>query len=142
MSFSFVSCAQKNTQTQHKTTEMKDYIAKIKHEGSGSISVCFYIEQDEIMSIGEKMEAINDMAYMNGYNWEAFLDYYLKKNHAEVLEGMGHDPEAGMYVAYYKGTAEDDKRADKLVEIIKDLVENESKIYKIVEEEGDEIEWD
>lgn len=41
-----------------------------------------------------------DEAYMNGYNWEAFLNFYLEKYFPEVMTGMSSDPEAGMYAAW------------------------------------------
>ncbi len=119
---------------------MKDYVKIIQHETS--ISVCFYIEHDEIITIGEKMNEINENAYMNGYNWEAFLKYYLMKNNPDVLENMGSDPEAGMYVAYFKLNDENKKKAEKLAGIIENLVENKSSLYEIVRNYGDEIEWD
>ncbi len=119
---------------------MQDYLAVIKHEDS--LSVCFYIENDKPFAIGEKMNKIHDYAYMNGYNWEAVLDYYLTKNHPEILENMGSDPEAGMYVAYYDLTAENEEKARQLVEVIEDLVENEEKLYQLIKEDGDKIEWD
>jgi len=121
---------------------MQDYVKVIKNEKSGSISVCFYIEQDKVLRIGEEMNKLNEQAYMNGYNWEAFLNYYLENNHPDVYGGMGCDPEAGMFVAFYKLTPDNEKKAEKLSQIIEDLVENESKLYEIVRNKGDEIEWD
>ncbi|HEY8780883.1 MAG TPA: Imm51 family immunity protein [Mucilaginibacter sp.] len=121
---------------------MEDFVAKIKHGEFGSFSVCFYIEQDRIMEIGKKMNEINEMAYMNGYNWEAFLKRYLQINHPDILGNMESDHEAGMYAAYFESNPENEKRADKLVEIIKRLVENENEIYKFVTIEGGAIEWD
>lgn len=121
---------------------MKDYIAKIKQEDN-SIAVCLYIENNNVLSIGDKMNEINENAYMNGYNWDAFLNYYVGKHHPEVLEGLDSDPEAGMYCAFYEdGTPENEEKADKLIEIITDLIENEAKLYEIVTNEGNEIEWD
>ncbi len=119
---------------------MKDYTAIVKHEAS--LSVCFYIEQDKPFNIGEKMNELNEEAYMNGYNWEAFFNYYLSKYHKDVFENMDTDPEAGMYVAYYDLTPENEKKAEKFTEIIENLIENEEKIYEIVKNEGNEIEWD
>lgn len=119
---------------------MKDYIAIVKHEDS--LSVCFYIEQDKPFGIGEKMEQINEEAYMNGYNWEAFFNYYLEKNAPEIMADMDTDPEAGMYVAYYDLTPENEKKAERFVEIIEGLIEDEQRIYAIVEKEGSKIEWD
>lgn len=119
-----------------------DYVQIFTYENSDDLSVYFTIEDEKVMKIGEKMNELNEEAYMNGYNWDAFLNYYLGKYHPEIKEGMDCDPEAGTYVAYYKSTPQNELKAKKLVEIIEDLIENESKLYKIVEEEGDKIEWD
>ena len=117
-----------------------DYVKMDKFENT--LQVWFYIEQDRIMAIGDQMEKINVNAYMNGYNWEAFLDYYLSKYAPDVSENMGHDPEAGMYVAYYPLSSENELKAEKFVKLIQNLIENEEEIYRIVREEGSEIEWD
>lgn len=119
---------------------MNDYVASIKSEKY--VSVFLYVEEDRIMAIGEKMNAINEEAYMNGYNWEAFLSYYLAKYAPDVLEEMDADPEAGMYAAHYPLTPENELRAKKFVEIIRSLIENEEELYRIVREESGEIEWD
>ncbi len=47
-----------------------------------------------------------------------------------------------MYVAYYDLTPENEKKAEKFVGIIKDLIENEYKLYEIIKNEGNEIDWD
>ena len=94
------------------------------------------------MAIGEKMNEINDEAYMNGYNWEAFINYYLRQNAPDVLSGMDSDPEAGLYAANYNLNPDNITRAEKLIAILKKLIENEDEIYQLVKESGDEIEWD
>ena len=119
---------------------MADYVKVLKYESG--ITVCFYIEDDEIFAIGEKMNELCDEAYMNGYNWEAFLSHYLKKNAPDLLEGMEPDPEAGMYAAYYSLTPENEQKAARFAELITSLIENEEELYRIVQEEGEEIEWD
>ena len=119
---------------------MNDYTALVKSEKY--ISVCFYITQPNIMAIGEKMEAVCPEAYMNGYNWEAFFNYYLKQHAPDLLEGMNTDPEADMYAAFYPLTEENEAKAHKFVEMIRSLVEHEEELCRIVEEEGSEIEWD
>ncbi|TCI90623.1 Imm51 family immunity protein [Tenacibaculum sp. M341] len=119
---------------------MKDYVSIRKHETS--LSVCFYIEKDKPFKIGEKMKQYNEEAYMNGYNWEAFFNYYLAKNYSEITINMNTDPEAGMYVAYYDLTSENEQRAENFVTIIENLIENEDTLYEIVKNEGNEIEWD
>ena len=79
---------------------------------------------------------------MNANNWEAFFSYYLKKNAPDLLDGMESDPEAGMYAAYYDLTPENEQKAERFAELITSLVENEEELYRIVQEEGGEIEWD
>jgi len=106
------------------------------------VEVCLYVENEEILKIGEKMNANNEEAYMNGYNWEAFIQYYLSKHEPKLLEGMKTDPEAGMYVAYYENTPENELKAKRLMELLCSLLENEEELCRIVREEGDEIEWD
>ena len=118
----------------------KNYTAVIKHETE--ISVCFYIEHDKPFDIGEELNKINEAAYMNGYNWEAFFNYYLLKYAPEIAVGMGTDPEAGMYVALYDLTPENEDRAKKFESIIHSLVENPEELYRIVREESEEIRWD
>lgn len=107
-----------------------------------SISITFNIEDEKVMAIGEKMNEINEEAYMNGYNWEAFLNYYLEKNAPELLDGMDTDPEAGMYCAYYELSSENEIKVQKFADIIKSLIENEDELYRIIREDGDLIEWD
>ena len=119
---------------------MADYVAVLKHDDS--ISVCFYITQDKIFAIGEKMNELCDEAYMNGYNWEAFFQYYLKQHDPDILEGLNSDPEADMYAVYFDRTPENEKRAERFAEIITSLVEQEDELYRIIREESDKIEWD
>lgn len=107
-----------------------------------NISLVFYIENKNIMEIGDKIEKINPYAFMNGYNWEAFFNYYLEKQSPDILEDMDSDPEAGTYVVYYENTPENRVKVNKFAEIIEYLIENPDDIYEIVREHGDEIEWD
>lgn len=119
---------------------MPDYV---KTDKSGDwIAVWFYNENDKPFAIGEKMCAINENAYMNGYNWDALFNYYLGVHAPELLEGLESDPEAGSYAAYYKPGEENEKKAGRFAQIIVSLIENEEELYRIVRENGDEIEWD
>ncbi|MBO5089133.1 MAG: hypothetical protein J6C01_10690 [Lachnospiraceae bacterium] len=117
-----------------------DYVMVSKDEDC--IDICFYIEQEKPFRIGEKMNEIHEDAYMNGYNWEMFLNYYLENNAPEVLEGLDTDPEAGLYAAYYDVSDENEKKAEKLAEIIRFLIENEDELYRIIREEGNQIDWE
>lgn len=119
---------------------MTDYV-KINKAG-GRIDLWFLNEDDEPFSVGEKLYAINKNAYMNGYNWNALFRHSLAKNNPELLEGLESDPEAGSYVAYYDMTGENEKKAGRFAEAIVSLIENEDDLFRLVREEGDEIEWD
>ena len=117
-----------------------DYVKILKY---GKImNLTFYIEHDKPFEIGEKINGIYEKAYMNGYNWEAFLNYYLEKKSPEVLEGIEMDPEAGILTAYYDNTLGNEEKAEKLKNIIIDLIENEEKLYKVLKDEGSKINWD
>lgn len=119
---------------------MADYVKVLKYESG--ITVCFYIEDDEIFAIGEKMNELCDEAYMNGYNWEAFFNCYLAINAPELLEDMKTDPEAGMYVAYYDLTPENEAKAESFNKLIHKLVEEPELLYDFMREHAWDVEWD
>ena len=119
---------------------MADYVKT--HEDERYLAVWFYNEDEKPLAIGEKMYTLNPDAYMNGYTWEALFNYYLGKHAPELLEGLDSDPEAGSYAAYYKPSQENRKKMEKFAEIITYLIENEDVLYRLVQEEGCEIEWD
>lgn len=119
---------------------MKDYTAVLKTEKY--VEVCFYVEHETVMTLGERMNGLREEAYMNGYNWEAVLGYYLGKTAPELLEGMNTDPEAGMYVAYYPLTPENEAKAARFAGILHELVEQEETLCQLIQEEGDDIPWD
>ena len=119
-----------------------DYL-NILHSDDGSISLAFYIEEDDILDLGDEMNEVCEDAYMNGHNWEAFLNYYLAQHAPDILEDLQSDPEAGMYSAYYECDGEEnEKKMRRFADIIMHLVENKEEIFKILRENGDEIEWD
>ncbi|RYD51944.1 MAG: hypothetical protein EOP52_07100 [Sphingobacteriales bacterium] len=111
-----------------------------QHEHDSQISVYFNIEAPDVLAVGQQMEAIAPQAYMNGYNWDAFLTHYLRTQHPSLLSGLETDSEAGTYVALYKKT--NALKAAQLVEIIQDLISQPDKIYVFLEAEANDIEWD
>ena len=119
------------------TTEERDIFnneyVQIYTNGSGNIVLLFQNEVEKTLAIGE---------HMNGYNWDAFFNYYLEENAPDILESLESDPEAGSYAAYFEDTAENEQKAKRFADIIISLIENEEEIYKILREKGDEIEWD
>lgn len=120
--------------------EKKNYVFPMTD--GNSISVCFCVEDDKPLSVGDKMNEICEAAYMNGYNWEVFFFYYLSKLAPELLVGLTSDPESGSYAAYYDLTEKNEKKAKRFVEIIISLIENEEELYRIIREDGNKIKWD
>ena len=55
---------------------------------------------------------------------------------------MGSDPDNKNYTAYYKLTPDNEKKAEKLAQILEDLIDNESVIYETIKNHADEIDWD
>lgn len=111
-------------------------------KGGKSVSVSLYIEGKRLMEIGQKMGEINPEAYMNGYNWSAFLRCYLSTAAPELLEGLEDDSEAGMCCVYYPLTPENERKAERLEGLACALLEDEDGIYRFLREHGNEIEWD
>lgn len=129
----------KSTDREHAVST-HNYVQTHIHDNS--ISVYFNIEEQKASDIGDRMCEINEKAYMNGYNWDAFFNYYLAKNAPHILEGMAYDSEAGSYVVYYDYTEENKGKAKSLENIIIRLIENEEELYRIIHEDGDKIEWE
>lgn len=106
------------------------------------ISVCFYIENDEIMELGNRLNEVEEQAYMNGYNWDALIGYYVNVNAPELLVGFESDPEAGMYSGYYDNTDENMAKAEKLSECILKMIEDPDGLCEFVSDNRDDIPWD
>ena len=107
------------------------------------ISVSFDAGDEDIMSIGSRMNEICEEAYMNGYNWDAFFNCYLDQNAPEILEVIESDPEAEMYSVYIEEVNDESAAiARKLGQLIDDLFNNEELIYTFLRDNSEEIEWD
>ncbi len=119
---------------------MADYV--ISSQFNEKVFLTLDAGDSRVMALGEKLASLCPDAYMNGYNWEALLRYYLEKNAPDILEGMESDPEAGMYEAHWPRTLENEAKAKRFEEIIRSLIENEETLCRLVREDGGEIEWD
>lgn len=121
---------------------MKDYVEIEKFDDCYDLA--FYIDDDKIMAIGEKIKEIvnNEFVYMNGEDWGILLDFYIEKNAPELIDTYDPDPEACTYAAAFEDSSEGEKAAQAMADIIISLVENEDKLIDFVREFGDEIEWD
>ena len=119
---------------------MADYVSVFTYKNN--VSLMLQASDEPVMALGEKLGALCPDAYMNGYNWEAFFRYYLEQNDPDILTDMKTDPEAGMYVAYWSLTEENEARAKRFEDIIRVLAEDEEALCRLVREHGGEIEWD
>ncbi len=117
-----------------------DYISVDKFDDC--IVLDFYIEYDKPMDIGEKLQEIDENAYMHGDNWRALLDCYIENYVPELSGTYDPDPEAGTFAAYFEDSPEGEKNAEAMAEIIISLVEDEEKLFDFVRTHSDEIEWD
>lgn len=119
---------------------MKEYICINKLDDC--IDLVFYIDMERVMAVGEKLEEINENAYMNGENWGILLDFYIKQNVPELIGTFESDAEAGMYAASFENSPEGEKSAQSMADIIISLIEDENELIDFVSEFGEEIEWD
>ena len=110
-----------------KESRMNDRVRL--QEMDDCIAVSFDAGDDKIMAIGTKMQEMYEAAYMNGYNWEAFLNAYLEQNAPDILEELDSDPEAEIYSVYINDTGDAGKAAaERLKKILDDLFDNEDEI--------------
>ena len=121
----------------------EEEIQEIKNDINDQVAFCLMNNDKKFDEIFEKVSEINEEAYLNGYGWAALIESYLENNYPELYEDYDSDFEAGGYVGRYFGnTKENWEKIRKVAEIVEDLIENEDKIYKYIEENGDEIFWD
>ncbi len=106
------------------------------------VSIVLDVGTPEILEIGEKINQINSDAYMNGYNWEALINFYLEENAPELLDDLDFDSEAGAFVAFFDKTKENEIKAIKIKEIFNKLIKEEDELFEIIRESGEDIEWD
>lgn len=122
---------------QENTNEIVQVIGSDEY-----IIVSFDIENESVMELGDRLNEIEEQAYMNGYNWDALIGYYLNINAPELLNGLESDPEAGMYTGYYDNTDENMTKAEMLAECIRKMVDDPDKLCEFIEENCDDIPWD
>ena len=107
-----------------------------------SISVCVYNENEGLFEFGERINTRFEQAYMNGYNWDALIRYYVSAIDPDLMDEVGSDPEAGMYSAYMSFSP-DNLRKMKVFELhVRTMLADETKLMAFIEEHYDDIEWD
>jgi hypothetical protein len=108
----------------------------------GSISLCVYVEHDALFQLGERIYSRFPEAYMNGYNWDAVIAFYVGQKDPELMEQVGRDPEAGMYAAYMSYSPENLEKMKRFESLVRDLLSDDEAVMSYIEEHHDEIEWD
>lgn len=119
-----------------------DSIRLIEMPELGSISVCVYNEKDEIFELGERINERFEEAYMNGYNWDALIRFYVGTVDPDLMQEVNTDPEAGMFSAYLPYSEENLGKMRRFESHVRDLVADEAVLFKFIEGNCGDIEWD
>ena len=119
-----------------------DSIKLLEMPEHNSISLCVYVEHDGLFALGERINAQYPMAYMNGYNWEALIRFYLGQVDPDLAEEINPDPEAGMYAAYMKHSPENLAKMKRFESHVRQLLSDETELMDFIAKHQDEIEWD
>ncbi len=106
------------------------------------VTIMLDVGTPEMLELGEKINEINSDAYMNGYNWEALVSFYLEEHYPDLLDELDFDSEAGTFVAFYDRSKENEAKAIKVKEIFNKLIEEEDELLEIIRESGEDVDWD
>ncbi len=131
--------------TQRLTLEESVYGESIKlleRPEHGSISLCIYVEHDALFALGERIYSRFEEAYMNGYNWDAVISFYVGRKDPELMDEIGRDPEAGMYAAFMSYSPENLEKMKRFEQHVRDLLSDDEALLAFIEENRDQIEWD
>ncbi len=120
----------------------EDSVQLIESPDLGNVSVCVYNEQDGLFELGERIHARYELAYMNGYNWDALIRFYVTSLDPELMEHVDTDPEAGMFAAYAEYSAENVERMKRFQQHVLKMVSDETALMKLIDANYEEIEWD
>jgi hypothetical protein len=107
-----------------------------------SISVCVYNEHDGLFALGKKINARFEEAYMNGYNWDALICFYVARIDPNLMEEVETDPEAGMFSAYMSYSPENLDKMKRFEFHILAMLVDETSLMEFIKEHYSEIEWD
>jgi hypothetical protein len=107
-----------------------------------SVSVCVYNEQEGLFELGERINARFEQAYMNGYNWDALIRFYVASVDHALMDEVESDPEAGMFSAYMSYSPENVEKMKRFESHVRAMVADEGTLMGFIEEHYEEIEWD
>jgi hypothetical protein len=107
-----------------------------------SISVCVYNEHDGLFALGERINARFEEAYMNGYNWDALIRFYVASIDPDLMNEVETDPEAGMFSAYMSYSPANLLKMKRFEAHVRAMLADENSLMNFIQEHYDEIEWD
>lgn len=107
-----------------------------------SISLCVYNENEGLFELGERINARFEEAYMNGYNWDAVIRFYVACLDPKLMAEIESDPEAGMYSARMNFSPENLEKMKRFESHVRAMLADEAELLKFIEDHCDEIEWD
>ena len=128
--------------TTNQAAMNDDDILLIEMPEHGSISVCLYNEHDDIFEMGERINEQFEEAYMNGYNWDAVIRFYIGNVEPELLKDIDTDPEAGMFSAHCKHSAENLEKMRRFETHMRTLLSDEPALIQLIADNRAAIEWD
>jgi len=107
-----------------------------------SISVCVFNEHDGLFELGERINKKFEEAYMNGYNWDAVIKFYVGQADPELMQEVETDPEAGMFSAYMEFSPENLEKMKRFESHVRKMLSSDEELIAFIEKNHDEIEWD
>ena len=119
-----------------------DSIKMLEMPNHESISVCVYNENEGLLQLGERINKRFEEAYMNGYNWDALIRFYVASLDSALMDEVETDPEAGMFSAYMPYSPENLEKMRRFETYVRAMVADEKALTKFIEKHYDEIEWD
>lgn len=119
-----------------------DSIKLIEMPEHNSISVCVFSDNDGIFEFGERIYEQFDEAYMNGYNWDALITYYVNSVDPDLMKEVQTDPEAGMFSAYMGYTPDNLEKMKRFEAHIRTMLTDEETLLKFIADNYRKIEWD
>lgn len=119
---------------------MADYMEI--HRTETSVTADFYMTNDKIMALMEKLMAAKPGILMSGRDWESLWMYCAGKKDPDILAGMKTVPEMTGFTAVWPLTPENEDRAGRFASLICSMAEEEEELCRIVREEGGAIAWE
>lgn len=107
-----------------------------------SVSVCVFNEHEGLFELGQRINARFEEAYMNGYNWDALIRFYVASVDPALMDEVETDPEAGMFSANMSYSPDNVAKMKRFEAHVRAMVADEEALMRFIEKHHEEIEWD